>query len=392
LTELRVPKLNNNDTEYQLVEWLVDDGATVVKGDPLVVVETSKAAEELVAECDGVLAQTLPAGRACAPGDLIARVADPSAPPVADPEPVATGDSPPEPVITAPAQALIDEHGVDPVRVRALGVTLVRRADIEALLATGTGPTATEPATEPAIEPTAEPVAEPVDAQQLPPVQRAVAAAVARSHREIPAAFTAVTLDVGAAMKRARELTKQARALIGLTELLVAAVAAQHEHFPMFFAQPVTRPATGTDRPGETVGVRPAEAPHIGVTVDVGGGLYVPVLHDAHRLSLKEIAQRLTDLRATAMRGSFREADLTGGNIVITLHTDAAVTLAVPIVFPGQACALSLTAPRHEPAFDKSGNITKRTVVSLGLAFDHRIVNGRDAALFLTALQQAIAS
>src|SRR5690606_988144 len=143
---------------------------------------------------------------------------------------------------------------------------------------------------------------------------------VARSHREIPAAFTAVTLDVGAAMKRARELTKQTRALIGLTELLVAAVAAQHEHFPMLFAQPVTRPAPDPDRPEETVGVRPARAPHIGITMDVGGGLYVPVLHDAHRLSLTEIAQRLTELRATAMRGSFREADLTGGNIVITLH------------------------------------------------------------------------
>ncbi|MBE1583429.1 2-oxo acid dehydrogenase subunit E2 [Nonomuraea angiospora] len=374
MTELRVPKLNNNDTEYLLVEWLAEDGAGVVKGDPVVVLETSKAAEELMAEADGVLRRTAETGATCRPGDVIAHISDGSAPPpsATDPgaatdgtaaPPAADGSAPPPaadpgPIVTAPAQALIDEHGVDPARIRALGKKVIKRADVLALLETGTG-----------------------DAQPLPPVQRAVAAAVTRSHQTIPAAFTAVKLDAGPAIARARALGKEARALIGLPELLVAAVASLHGQFPMCFAEPV-----GAD----PLAVRPSTAPNVGVTVDVGHGLYVPVLRDAGRLSVKEIAERLAAYRTKAAQGAFREDDLAGGNIVVTLHTDTAVLLAVPIVFPGQTCALSLCAPQHEFALDPAGNVVKRTTVTLGLAFDHRLVNGREAAMFLNAIRKAI--
>ncbi|MFI9842311.1 2-oxo acid dehydrogenase subunit E2 [Nonomuraea sp. NPDC051941] len=360
MTELRVPKLNNNDTEYLLVEWLAEDGAGVVKGDPVVVLETSKAAEELMAEADGVLRRTAETGATCRPGDVIAHISDGSAPPPAVPDPGAAAEGP---IVTAPAQALIDEHGVDPARIRALGKKLIKRADVLALLETGTLETGTG------------------DAQPLPAVQRAVAAAVTRSHQTIPAAFTAVKLDAGPAIAQARALSKEARALIGLPELLVSAVAALHGQFPMCFAEPVA---------ADPLAVRPSTAPNVGVTVDVGNGLYVPVLRDADRLSVKEIAERLTAYRTKAAQAAFREDDLAGGNIVVTLHTDTAVLLAVPIVFPGQTCALSLCAPQHEFALDSAGNVVKRTTVTLGLAFDHRLVNGREAAMFLNAIRKTI--
>ncbi|MGW4967814.1 2-oxo acid dehydrogenase subunit E2 [Nonomuraea sp. NPDC004186] len=360
MTELRVPKLNNNDTEYLLVEWLAEDGAGVVKGDPVVVLETSKAAEELMAEADGVLRRTAETGATCRPGDVIAHISDGSAPPPAAPDPGAAAGGP---IVTAPAQALIDEHGVDPARIRALGKKLIKRADVLALLETGTLETGTG------------------DAQPLPAVQRAVAAAVTRSHQTIPAAFTAVKLDAGPAIARARALSKEARALIGLPELLVSAVASLHGRFPMCFAEPVA---------ADPLAVRPSTAPNVGVTVDVGNGLYVPVLRDADRLSVKEIAERLTAYRTKAAQAAFREGDLAGGNIVVTLHTDTAVLLAVPIVFPGQTCALSLCAPQHEFALDSAGNVVKRTTVTLGLAFDHRLVNGREAAMFLNAIRKTI--
>ncbi|MGP3918220.1 2-oxo acid dehydrogenase subunit E2 [Nonomuraea sp. 10N515B] len=369
MTELSVPKLNNNDTEYLLVEWLAEDGAGVLKGDPVVVLETSKAAEELVAEADGVLRRTAETGATCVPGEVIAYISDDSAPPpaAADHEAHArdTDGESSEPIITAPAQALIDEHGVDPARIRALGKKVIRRADVTTLMETGGDNASSRPRT-------------------LPAVQRAVAAAVTRSHQTIPAAFTAVKLDAGPAIARARVLSKEARALIGLPELLVSAVASLHGQFPMCFAEPVV------DRPGGELAVVPSSAPNVGVTVDVGDGLYVPVLRGADRLSLGEIAQRLTAYRTTAMRGAFREEDLAGGNIVVTLHTDAAVLLAVPIVFPGQTCALSLCAPQHEFALDSTGNVVKRTTVTLGLAFDHRVVNGREAAMFLNAVRKTV--
>jgi len=366
LTELRVPKLNNNDTEYVLVEWLAEDGAAVVKGDPVVVLETSKAAEELMAEADGVLRRTVEVGATCRLGDVIAHISGDAAPPPAAAEvrpAPAAGQDAVAPVVTAPAQALIDEHGVDPARIRALGKKVIRRSDVEALLETVTDDGA--------------------GAQRLPAVQRAVAAAVTRSHQTIPAAFTAVKVDAGPAIARARALSKETRTLIGLPELLVSAVASLHDSFPMCFAEPVV-----TD--GGEVTVRPSPEPNVGVTVDVGHGLYVPVLRDAGRLPVEEIARRLTAYRTKASQGAFREDDLAGGNIVVTLHTDAAVLLAVPIVFPGQTCALSLCAPQPEFVLGPDGNVVKRTTVTLGLAFDHRVVNGREAAAFLNAARRAL--
>ncbi|GAA4219561.1 pyruvate/2-oxoglutarate dehydrogenase complex dihydrolipoamide acyltransferase (E2) component [Streptosporangium album] len=75
---------------------------------------------------------------------------------------------------------------------------------------------------------------------------------------------------------------------------------------------------------------------------------------------------------------------------MVTLHADAAVIMAVPVVFPGQICALSLTAPHPEVVETRDGGFAVRKVVNLGLAYDHRYVNGRESAEFLGALRTAL--
>ncbi|MFG3417754.1 lipoyl domain-containing protein [Micromonospora sp. NPDC049460] len=87
---MSVPKLNNNDDSYVLLEWLVPAGATVEIGQPIVAVETSKAIEELAATHAGVLRQGLAAGADCVPGSTIglhpaAGAVPAAAPPVAEP-------------------------------------------------------------------------------------------------------------------------------------------------------------------------------------------------------------------------------------------------------------------------------------------------------------------
>ena len=72
MSDILVPKLSNNDTEYILVEWAVEDGKPVRSGDPVVTLETSKAAEELVAEADGYITHLVEAGALVAPGQPIA--------------------------------------------------------------------------------------------------------------------------------------------------------------------------------------------------------------------------------------------------------------------------------------------------------------------------------
>ncbi|GAA4582013.1 2-oxo acid dehydrogenase subunit E2 [Planotetraspora phitsanulokensis] len=410
MTDIRVPKLNNNDSTYVLVDWLVDDGQQVKAGDPIVVLETSKATEELESEEDGFVWHVLALNADCAPGAVLARLTADESRPVA-PSPGASpaagdsagggasaGDSSAGgataggssaggatdgsadgagtgPLITAPAQALIDELGVDPAQVRALGVAVVRRADIERLASRS-------------VPAPREEVAEPGESGQavtgrpyeLTRVQRAVAKVVRVSHATIPAAYTVVKADAGPLLELAARMTREVRRPVGLPELVTSAVARLHADFPLCFATLVD----------DTSAVL-SDAPHVGVTIDAGEGLYVPVVHDAARRSVKQIATRLMEYRLAALTGDFREDDLTGANIAVTLHHDGDVTLAVPLIFPGHACALAVTSPQAELRLD-GGEVVTRTVVNIGMAYDHRLINGRDAALFLRALKALLES
>ncbi|SEH00750.1 2-oxoglutarate dehydrogenase E2 component (dihydrolipoamide succinyltransferase) [Nonomuraea solani] len=347
MTAVVVPKINSNDARYLLVEWVAKDGSTVRPGDVLALIETSKTIEELESEYAGVLRHVVEQGAECEPGQTIARLGGP-APEPAPPPPPTSG-----PVITAPARALMDELGVTEDQVRALNHPVIRRTDVTAAF---TGETDLI----------------------LPPPQRRIADVVTRAHRETPAAYTVVKIDVEEALRLARELTPRLRTLIGLPELLVRAVAGLTARFEPMFATPIA--------PGR---LRRAPTAHVGVTMDVGKGLYVPVVRDATNRSLEEISRTLMAHRMTAMRGGFREEDLSGANIAVTLHNQGTVTLAIPIVFPGQVCALALAAPQREVVPDGDGFAVRRTV-HLGLAYDHRYVNGHDAVLFLDAIRTAL--
>ncbi|MEZ0072285.1 2-oxoglutarate dehydrogenase E2 component (dihydrolipoamide succinyltransferase) [Planotetraspora sp. GP83] len=386
VTDIRVPKLNNNDTSYVLIEWLVEDGQQIKAGDPVAVLETSKATEELVSEEDGFLWQALPLNADCPPGALIARLTSDEARPGTSEEArpgsqagardgaAGDGASGAEPLITAPAQALIDELGIDLAEVRALGVSVVRRADIERLAA-GRSEASTRP--EGSVE-GATPA--PGLLYELSRVQRAVARAVRTSHEIIPTAYTVVKTDVGAALELAGRLTREVRRPVGLPELVTHAVARMHEEFPLFYATLVDQESA-----------RLAEAPHVGVTIDTGAGLYVPVIHDAGRRSIKEIASRLMEYRLAALTGDFREDDLAGANIAVTLHHDGDVTLAIPLIFPGHVCALAVTSPQAVLQLE-GGQVVSRSVANIGLSYDHRLINGRDAGLFLRALKTRLES
>lgn len=355
MADITIPKLNNNDSEYVIAGWLAEDGSEVAPGDPVVMVETSKAVEDVVCEDGGVLQRLLPAGATCTPGQVIGRVG------ARGPEPVAVAAEPvPDdgPTITAPARELMEAHDVTEDRVRALGIPLVRRADIEALISTAqldTGP----------------------PARPLTPVERGMSATVTRSWQTIPAAYTAVTVEVGPALERVKQLTRQLRTLVGLPELLIQAIGRAHGEFPEMFAE-----LDGQE-------VRPRD-PHVGITIDLGSGLYTPVVRDADKLTLEEISSAAMRHRMTAMRGTFTTDDLAGSTLLLALNTDTAAVIAVPIVFPGHACAVSLCAPRPELAPADDGTVVRRTVATLGLAYDHRIITGRDALRFLTALRDAL--
>lgn len=363
MAEIRLPRLNSNDLGYVLVEWLTEPGAAVRQGDPVAVVESSKAVEEITAPRDGWMHHLVPVGREYAVGELIGRVAATAeevparavAESVGGPGPGAEPDADLADgmILTGPAREAAARLGIDPQRLGALGKKVVRRTDVEALA----GPGIT------------------LDRQQL-----AVAATVTRSHATIPAGFSVVRIPVDDAIEAGRAATRRLRAMVGLPEIVLAAIAAAGTSFPEVFAEPVDERS-----------LRPATHRNVAVTIDVGSGLYTPVVHEADTLSLGEIAAALQRFRHTAMRGRFRPDELAGGNILLSLSGDDGVVFTQPIVHPGHLAALSLGGVVRElEPVGGTPDARPRRVVHLGMAYDHRYLNGAGAVRFLLAVRAEV--
>jgi 2-oxoglutarate dehydrogenase E2 component (dihydrolipoamide succinyltransferase) len=373
--EITIPKLNNNDTSYILVEWVIGDGEEVAPDAPIAVVETSKAAEELVAEKGGVLHHVVGLNAEVELGAVIGRVFDTEQ---ERQEYLAAGrhtqetDEPVgEVVVTKSARDAAGELGIDLAELRGLGKKVLKRRDVEEFAAARSAEAPAEPA--PGEQAGTERVT-------LSRAQRAVGEVVARSHQTIPAAFAVIKVPVDAALRWCADVATRSDGAPGLPELLVKAIAGLRERYPLFFGH---YEADGT--------VSLTGGAHVGVTLDLGKGLYIPVVRDAGNRPLTEVTDALMDFRISALRGTFQESELTGGNITISLSNDDGIVLARPIIFSGQTCMVCLCATQEEVYRTSEGDVDVRRFVNLGLTYDHRVVNGRDATAFLGELRAVLA-
>lgn len=445
MTEITVPRLNSVDDRYVVLEWLVQDGAAVTSGQPVAVLETSKAAAEIDAVADGVLYQRVAVGAECAVGQALAAIHPPTHAPVPTDalaptdapvrtDPLAPTDAPastcapvptdpsdlsdapvpnrallpaqadtdaaldaaPPFLLTEPARRAAERHGVTRDQLASLGRSTLRESDVTALVQARD---AAQPPSDVAPPPVsaahspgdAAPLLDGSVRVTLSRNQIAVRAAVEKSHREIPAAYAGVDVQVDAALELARQQSRATRSMTGLTELVVLAVARQRAQFPEMFATPgagntLRLPATAdigtTMDTGTTMGT--------GATMGTGGGLFVPVLRDVESLSLLEVARGLMALRRRTMAGTLGAEDLNGPGIVVALNNSSGVRMALPVVFPGNVACLSLCAPQPALELTPEGQVRAVQQVHLGLAYDHRFVNGLAAGRFLAALRQAI--
>jgi 2-oxoglutarate dehydrogenase E2 component (dihydrolipoamide succinyltransferase) len=375
MSELTVPKLNSNDDTYILVEWLFRDGDTVPLGADIAVLETSKAAEDLVCEDGGVLHRVAAEKAECRPGDVIGLLfateaerqrylgspAEPATTPAGT-----SREAEPALVVTESARQLIEAHGVSAEGLRTLGKTVIKRADVAALLSGGQA---------------ASTVAQATDTIEVGRHQRAVAEVVDESHRTIPPAFALAKVDVSAAIDVTAQEAERTGVPVGLAELLVKTIAGLRGEFPLCFARVEA----------DLASARLASGSHVAVTIDVGRGLFLPVVRDADSRSLTEIADTLMDFRIKALRG-FREEDFADPAIAVSLSHDDGIVFSVPIVFPGLTCMVSLGAATEEFVPDPEGRPLVRRMCHIGLAYDHRVVNGREATQFLQRIRAALQS
>ncbi|HLY95610.1 MAG TPA: dihydrolipoyllysine-residue succinyltransferase, partial [Sideroxyarcus sp.] len=127
----------------------------------------------------------------------------------------------------------------------------------------------------------------------------------------------------------------------------------------------------------------------IGVAIGSERGLVVPILRDADRLSLADIEHRIADFAARAKDGRLTMEELSGGTFSITNGGVFGSMLSTPIINPPQSAILGIHATKDRPVAE-NGQVVIRPMNYLALSYDHRIIDGREAVLFLVAVKEAL--
>jgi pyruvate dehydrogenase E2 component (dihydrolipoamide acetyltransferase) len=129
---------------------------------------------------------------------------------------------------------------------------------------------------------------------------------------------------------------------------------------------------------------------NLGIAAATPRGLMVPNIKSADRLSLRALAESLSELTTTAKEGRSAPADLSGGTITITNIGVFGIDAGTPILNPGEAAILCFGSVRRQP-WEHQGDIALRMVTTLSLSFDHRLVDGREGSSFLADIARTLA-
>lgn len=379
--EFRMPSLGADMDAGTLVEWLKHPGDTVKRGDIVAVVETQKGAIEVEVFEEGRIDKLL--------------VAEGTTVPVGTPLALIAGEGKPASVPPPPGSAIPradlpiaqPKQGVAPPPSRRGGVRASPAARILAAekgvdLATlhGSGPDGAVVIAdiERAAMPT--PSAKKSGGLDLAEMRKAIAAAMARSKREIPHYYLGHEIDLTAATEFVRRVNAERppdkRLLIAA--LLIKATAyglVEHPKFNGFH---------GADGFVQGGGI------HVGVAIAIrGGGLIAPAIRDADRKSVDELMDAMRDLTARVRAGRLRSSEMTDSTITISSLGERGVATMFGVIYPPQVALVGFGTPTDRP-WCTDGTVASRRAVTATLAADHRVTDGHQGALFLTSIDHRL--
>ncbi|NUR71178.1 MAG: 2-oxo acid dehydrogenase subunit E2 [Hamadaea sp.] len=430
--EFNLPDLGEGLTEGEILKWLVNVGDVIELNQPIVEVETAKAAVEIPAKWAGKVVEihhpegtvvevgspiiaidTDPSGSsasASAPAPASAQ-ADPDAGLIGGPAPggrtavlvgygprtteakrrprVSSAPAAPAEKVPAPTAPVAVEKPAAPVNggasvlakppvrklARDLGVDLttiagtgpqgsITRSDIEAARSTPAAP--------------ARVVAGSLEREQRIPVKgvrKLTAANMVASAFTAPHVTEFLTVDMTRSMKALDRLRAQRDwrdVRISPLLMVAKAVLLAVQRHPMVNST--------WDEAAQEIVVK--NYVNLGIAAATERGLIVPNIADAQALSLRELADAMTDLVAVAKSGKTPPAAMTGGTFTITNVGVFGIDTGTPILPPGEAAILAFGAVREQPWAYK-GKVKLRQVTTLGLSFDHRIIDGELGSRFL---------
>ena len=284
------------------------------------------------------------------------------------------------PRATPPVRKFARELGIDLASVSGSGDRgLITRTDVEAYAGKrdATTPIATTPTatSATATDPGGTGAASREKRIPIRGVRKATADAMVRSAFGAPQATVFLTVDVTPTTElvaRLRARPEFAEARPGLTAVVAKALLLAIRRTPEVNSR-------WDEASNEIV---QAEYVHLGMAAATPRGLLVPVIRDADRMTLGDLADAIRKLAETARAGRTAPADLSGSTITITNVGVFGVDAGTPILTPGEAAILAVGAVRRQP-WEHDGGIALREVLTLALTFDHRIVDGEQASRFL---------
>jgi pyruvate/2-oxoglutarate dehydrogenase complex dihydrolipoamide acyltransferase (E2) component len=443
LVDVVMPQMGVSVSEGTIVEWRKQVGDWVEYEEALVDISTDKIDTEVPSPVAGRLAEIIvEPGTTVDVGTVLARLstdakpgqahaaeqngapngdaaAEPGAPPPTSEAAAATGDSPagatpspaPEPATATPddaprsaasesprarryspvVQRIAAEHGVDLEQVAGTGRGgRVRKQDVLAFLEDGGASAAGEPPLHIESPYRPDPPAPKAAPAPTGPYQPPVAAPLSRMRRTVGEHMkrsldTAATCTTWIEADMSR--VERARRAIGLTALPYvarAAIDALREY-----------PALNAWLEGEEHTVH--HDVNLGIAVSLGeDGLIVPVIRAAQDLSVEGLSKRIKELAGAARARTLRPDDVQAGTFTITNPGQFGSVMATPVINQPQVAILDLEAVVKRPVVitDDDGNdsIAIRPMTVLGLSWDHRALDGAQAAQFLAALKRRLES
>ncbi|WP_268952352.1 pyruvate dehydrogenase complex dihydrolipoamide acetyltransferase [Saccharopolyspora karakumensis] len=402
MTDIQMPRLSDTMEEGVIANWHKQVGDKVARGEVVAEIETDKALMELEAYDDGVLEKILvEAGTTVPIGEPIAVLGDgsgsaaeaapaPAAPAPAAAEPAAEeasaapapaaapvetaapAESGSKPKASPLAKAVAKEKGVDLGTVQGTGPGgRIIRADIEA--AASAAPA--EPAPAPAAQAGAPAVVND-DVEEIPlsNIRKVTAKRLTESKQNAPHFYLTSAIDVTELLEFRASLNERLQSAggpkISVNDLIVKAVATSLR------ANPAVNVSFAGDKMLQHKRI------NLGVAVAIEGGLVVPVVKDADRKSVSEIAAESRELAGRAREGKLKLDEMSGGTFSISNLGMFGIEQFSAVINPPEAAILAVGAARDEVQV-RDGEFVARKILRVTLSADHRAVDGAVGAAFL---------
>ena len=373
--EVKVPQLSESVSEATLVSWHKQPGEAVAEGENLIDIETDKVVLELPAIKSGVLTKILKQnGDKVASNEVIALLDTDAKPDVGRAtQPDVTAKE--QAAVMPAAQKIAAENKIDTAAISGSGRggRVIKEDVLVAVQAKAAVPATAVP------QSTAGGRVE----QRVPMtrIRQRIAERLLQSQQNaaILTTFNEVNMlpviELRNHYKDAFE--KKHGVKLGFMSFFIKATLLALHKFPV-----VNASVDGTD-------IIYHGYYDIGVAIGSERGLVVPIIRDADKLSLADIERQIIDFGARAKDGKITLEELTGGTFSISNGGVFGSMLSTPIINPPQSAILGIHATKDRPVAE-NGQVVIRPMNYLALSYDHRIVDGRDAVLFLATIKEAL--